>query len=382
MEPSVYWDGASWRAQIDLGPDRGGHRVRKTRHLDAATEEEAKEEAQAWADGIETSPLLVPALEEYVDRMEAMRAPKNTIRNYRSFIRSYVAPWAGSMRVDDVTPKDLSDLYASLMTEGNKDGGQLSGTTVYTVAAFLRGAWRRFVSDGYATSNPTSQVPSPRRETAEARALLPAELDVLRPVLVMEAQGEPSGRMRAARLALLALYTGMRCGECCAVRCLDVVPVPPHVHVAGTVTTDHGHSARQPFTKGKKARNVSLDDGAMDMARRMAADTAAMEGYRPSWPLVPTDEHGGWCSPSVVAHEFRGLCDEAGIDRVKFHSLRHTHASLLLAAGVDVKTVSERLGHSSPTTTLRIYAHVMPGRDADAAQIAARALGGLKANGT
>jgi hypothetical protein len=72
--------------------------------------------------------------------------------------------------------------------------------------------------------------------------------------------------------------------------------------------------------------------------------------------------------PDYLSERFLLLSKQVGLRRIRFHDLRHTHATIALRAGVPVKVVSERLGHASPTITLTIYGHVIPGMQADAAQ--------------
>ncbi len=90
---------------------------------------------------------------------------------------------------------------------------------------------------------------------------------------------------------------------------------------------------------------------------------------------VFTNELGDPLRPASVGQAFRRLVDAAGVPVIRLHDLRHTHASHLLMAGVNVKVVSERLGHASVSFTLDTYGHVMPGQQAEAAEAAAALLG-------
>src|SRR5262249_49150293 len=84
---------------------------------------------------------------------------------------------------------------------------------------------------------------------------------------------------------------------------------------------------------------------------------------------------GGYMSPSALSKEWRQMMVEIGTPEVTLHSLRHTHASMLIASGMDILTVSRRLGHSSPTITLSVYGHLIHGTDDRAAQIMEAAFG-------
>jgi integrase len=92
----------------------------------------------------------------------------------------------------------------------------------------------------------------------------------------------------------------------------------------------------------------------------------------PGWQdnrLVFPQQDGTWWNPPAISLAFRRASERAGVPRIRLHDLRHTHATLLLAAGVNPKVVSERLGHSSVAFTLDTYAHVMPGMQPDAAEL-------------
>ena len=84
---------------------------------------------------------------------------------------------------------------------------------------------------------------------------------------------------------------------------------------------------------------------------------------------------GGPIHPEYVTRAFDRLVAKHGMPRIRFHDLRHTHATLLLRTGVPVKVVSERLGHASPGFTLNVYQHVLPGMQAEAAEVFERLLG-------
>src|SRR5215831_10407400 len=93
-----------------------------------------------------------------------------------------------------------------------------------------------------------------------------------------------------------------------------------------------------------------------------------------SAPVLATAE-GGHLNPSALSKNWPRVMAAIGMPGVTLHSLRHTHASRLIASGMDILTVSRRLGHSSPTITLSVYGHLVSGTDDRAADIMERALG-------
>ena len=99
-------------------------------------------------------------------------------------------------------------------------------------------------------------------------------------------------------------------------------------------------------------------------------------GWQNEMGLVFTMADGRPWHPDVVSRAFARLVADLDVPRIRLHDLRHSHASHLLAAGANVKVVSERLGHASVGFTLDTYAHVMPGQQADAAAAVARLVNG------
>ncbi len=133
------------------------------------------------------------------------------------------------------------------------------------------------------------------------------------------------------------------------------------------------HSARP---KGKRGRSVALDP--VTVAALRAHRLRQMEErmhWGPAWQdtgLVFTHPDGAPLHPDTVTKRLRRLVRAAGLPWVKLHGLRHTHATLMLEAGVNIKIVQERLGHSSIAITGDVYSHVTPGmQDEAAARVAA-----------
>ena len=147
------------------------------------------------------------------------------------------------------------------------------------------------------------------------------------------------------------------------------------LHVAGTVVECGDGPCRKDGTKGGGSRTVAMDGRLEAMVKLAIARLDHDMGGVPD-PGSPLLTRGsGFVSPSAMARTFSAECRRLGLPAgTHFHTLRHTHASLLIAAGVDVRTVAERLGHKGTFTTLKYYAHLLPGRDQEAAEAFARAV--------
>lgn len=325
-----------------------------------------------------TTGTLGVELDRYVTWCEECGKSANTVKSYRTHARRCGRLLA--MPAARVRASDVERLYHHLLAPKERGGRGLSTTTVIAMHWYLSGAFGWMARRGKIASNPVADVDPPSPGDYEATALEDHDLAALSDALAAWRE-MPAGsrgelvRREVAFAAHLALNTGMRVGEVCGLRKCDVSPSSRVVHVRGTMVEVKGGLVRQTHPKGKKSRNVSLDESTAEAIRdheRAVCASMGRAARASKEPLVTVD--GSHMRPSEVSRTFRTLCEEHGMPRgTTFHSLRHTHATWLLKEGVDMRTVSERLGHSSVATTLKIYAHVLPGRDAQAAETFARA---------
>lgn len=164
----------------------------------------------------------------------------------------------------------------------------------------------------------------------------------------------------------LAAATGLRRGEFLGLRWCDVDLDRRTITVRRALTVVDG-VARLKRPKTSRTRTLTID---RVTAEALAAhrQAAAVHAGDPEWDLVFTED-GRHVDPMRVTLEFRRAVRASGLPTLHLHSLRHTHASLLLAKGVPIKVVSERLGHATVALTLDIYAHVLPAQDGAAADV-------------
>jgi integrase len=183
---------------------------------------------------------------------------------------------------------------------------------------------------------------------------------------------------RLANLYHLMLVTGMRRGETVGLRWEDVDLDGECLFVIQQITDVNGRSmVSTPKTK-RGDRVVYIDAETVVMLRRQQ-ETQNLErtGWGPAWNdsgLVFTREDGSALRPEYATRRFQALAQDAGLPVIRLHDLRHTNASLALDAGVDLKVVSERLGHSQIAITADLYTHVNSGPGRAAAEQIARAL--------
>lgn len=362
-----------------LGKGQDGKPIRPYREFPGTTDAEAEAAAAAWLDDWgkshgTTTPTARQALNDYVDHLKALGNSHNTIRAYRRYANAYLLDLADKP-VTDITTQDLDNNMLHLLTEGARPNHPLSASTVQTYRAFLQGAWKTFTRHGLVEFNVARETMRPQATKREAIALDEADVQELvravRDDLTSQTLPEDAGTIarRVKALAVfLALFTGARVGEIAALRIRDVNLATSRITISGSIAEIDGLPVRQEKTKGKRIRTVTVDkdvtrvlSGHLDWIRR------TFKPVTRNTPICTTD--GGHMLPERLSNGFAEYRNRLGLDpALTFHSLRHTHATMLLQQGVNARVIQERLGHASVTTTLSIYGHVMPTNDYEAAQ--------------
>ncbi len=272
-------------------------------------------------------------------------------------IEQYVVPRVGRVPLRSLTVRHLERLYAELLAAGRRDGTGLAPKTVLNVHQVLRKALSDAVRRGLVARNVALAVDPPTAHVgAEQRCWTAAEL---RRFLAVAADH------RLFPALWLAATTGMRRGEVVGLHWTDLDLDAGRVSIRRSVTCT-GYRTHTTGVKTKTSRRC------VDLDRRTVTILAAWRDHQRTegapGDVVFTTPDGRQIHPHVVSQTFDQLGRRAGLPRVRLHDLRHTHATLLLKAGVPLKVVSERLGHSTPAFTMCVYQYVLPGMQADAAR--------------
>lgn len=298
----------------------------------------------------------------------------STLASYRQMIEACIVPVIGDTQLSKVDGPTLNALYAHLLVNGrtgarNGKGrrGGLSPKTVRNVHGLLHRAFKDAVRWRKLALNPCDSADQPKFTRPEMQAWSSTELDAF----VTASSGDRLG----AAWRLLAM-TGMRRGELCGLRWSDVNLDARRVRVAQTITmAGDAPQLGTPKTKAG-ARPIALDAGTVAALKawkaRQAEERLLMgAGWQGGHDLVVTEPDGSPVHPQVLTRRFGAIVKAAKLPAIRLHDVRHSYATAALAAGVPVKVLSARLGHADIATTLRIYAHVLPGDDEEAADLVA-----------
>jgi integrase len=355
---------------------------------------------QKWVGGFRTKRECEDALNDALSRVRAgtfsvegsrttvkqfaadwLAAVEPTVRpstfvSYRMVIEKYVVPRLGRLKLSALTAGHLGRFYNELGATGSKTGGPLSPTTVRYAHTVLGRALEDAVAWGLVPRNVARVAKPPRKASADMNVWSPEEARRF----VEAAQGD-----RLFALWFLLLTTGLRRGEAVGLRWADLDLDRGVLSVRRTIASVDGEMVEMEPKTAKSRRSVALDAATVkalrahrkrqDAEHELVGDGWAERGAVFSYP------DGRPLHPDHVMVVFRRLVADAGLPPIRLHDLRHTAATLALAAGVHPKVVQERLGHSSIGVTLDTYSHVVEGMQADAASKVARLLLGPEARG-
>lgn len=351
----------SYELRYSLGADpaTGRHKVATT--TIRGTRKDAERELRRLLRSLDTGEHVDPSrvtvrewLTTWLDTVRPEVSPV-THERYTEIVKDRLAPAFGNILLAKLAPADIQRAYTGWAAGGRRDGkpGTLSAQSRRLIHRVLSAAMNRAVELQIIARNPAQVLRKrlPRDERHEMATLTP----------------EQARQMLAAARGtvhywpiLLSLATGVRRGEALALRWRNVDLNGGTIRVSESQLRTSG-AVRFKAPKSGKARTVTLPAFAIEELRRFKRDQAEKLltlGVRQTGDsLVCAQADGSPVSPGVLTNYFGRLAKRLGFP-VHFHSLRHTHATQLLLAGVHPKVAQERLGHATVAMTLDIYSHV------------------------
>lgn len=330
---------SAWHAVIDLNRGPDGQRRQTTKSFPT------RAEAHAWLSEMSAKsevegPLLGQWLTGFADRLGHLR--ESTAASYRGHLANYLVPLLGDIPLADVGAGEVAALHEMLAAAG------ISTPLARRIHATLSSALADAERDGLIAQNPCGKVRLPRGKRYE-----PAVWSSPQAARFLEVTSGDD----LAGLWRLALLLGMRRGELLGLRWRDIDLEAGSLTVRTTRTLVGNQVVEGPPKSARSRRVLPLDPRTVEvLGRHWKQQThKALEGVWGPVEYVFTDPAGQPLHPAWVSRRFAEIVDRLGLPAIRFHDLRHTSASLGLAAGESLKAVSARLGHASIVVTADTY---------------------------
>ncbi|WP_417142321.1 tyrosine-type recombinase/integrase [Raoultibacter massiliensis] len=390
-----------WEVQVSFGKDPITKRYRKVSRTVRGTKAEARkvrDQIRREHDSGMSADAATVTFAEVADMWQKSREASGelsfrTLKDGEYIIACY-SRFIGGMRLADIDPYTVESLYAAIRKEKADAGRPVGGTTMHKFHVVLKQIFQKAVDNDLMMRNPCDRVKAPKKDEPERRSLTvdegarllrlvdEAEEEAYREMAEKEARQTERGNL-FGRTAIRGLYplgnvlavrigiaTGMRLGEVMGLVWGNVDLNQPCIRVAQQLTT---YGEVKPPKGRCKSRTVALDATAAAhlerWKRRQAVELLKIGIKQDDTTPVCCSDTGGFYSVQNFQRWWRPWRTARGFESLKFHELRHTQATQLLANGVDVKTVQSRLGHSDASITLNWYAHAVPENDEKAANL-------------
>lgn len=360
---------------VSLGRGAKGKRLRYTQTIEAKNDKEAEKKLAEFLVSVEKGTYIEPSKLTFFDFVQRWvrdyakntLAPK-TFHRYQEMLKSRIIPSLGHIMLESLKPTHLLEFYNNLREDGIRTDGKKGGLAERTIlhhhrliSAILSDAveWQLIIS------NPANRVKPPKAKKKDISHYNEEQLFVL----LQKLDSEP---INYRLMVYLAITGGLRRGEIMGLDWSDIDFEKKTLEVkkSSQYLPSHGVFLKDPKNESSK-RILTLPTTTILLlldfkAYQEESKSNAGDKWKES-DRIFTAWNGEPAHPDTISGWFAEFIRKSKLPHITFHGLRHTNASLLIAEGLDLKTISTRLGHSTVSTTTDIYAHALRKPDIEAA---------------
>lgn len=350
-----------WEGTFPIGTDENGKQLRKSvfgkskieciEKMNAAREQIAKEQHILATKGylLNANPLLKDWYKIWIETFCEGVIKEYTVRGYKRYFETYILPKLGDMHLNEISHVMCQQFCTELLKNGrrmytDRKGPGLSSVTVQDIRRTLSICLEKAIEEDLIYKNPTKKMKIPNDRKIEMQTLRKEDMKVFL---------EEAKRSGLYEFYLLELSTGLRLGEITALTWDDFDEIRKTITVNKAATRLDGKIVVSTPKTASSNRTIRIPDECVEALR-------AMKVRKPdeSNLIFPSPRTGREREGPAVTRQLHRIQLRAGLPRIRFHDLRHTFATLMIEQGVDIKTVSQMLGHTDAGFTLKTYMHV------------------------
>ncbi|GAE36498.1 site-specific integrase [Halalkalibacter akibai] len=352
-----------WDIAIDIGNDPSTGKRKQKRKRGFSTKKEAEIALTRLNGDLIEGTYIDPSKKKLNEFMEEwfetrrMQVSRRTLINQLSLFNHHIKPHIGFSRLNEINPSVIQKLITTLVKNAN-----LQPSSISKIIAILKVALEKAVKLQLIKVNPVTNVDLPRENKTEMIVWDKSQVDTFL---------SNSKKFRHYTACLIAVYTGMRKGEILGLRWKDLDLEKKVIYIRQTLESD-GKAFKAGAKNTSSVRTIHISNqliSQLKVHRKKLTEERLKNGtpYN-DLDLVICTKYGNPIDPPTLSRRFKEQAKVIGLPVIRFHDLRHTHATLLIEQNVNVKIISERLGHSSIQMTLDRYSHVLPSMQQDVAK--------------
>ncbi len=346
----------TWEARITVGSNPGTGKPDR-RSIYGKTQAEVRKKMTEIQRAVDNGTYQAPDkttisqwMDEWMETFCRVKVKPLTYSSYEMAIKNHIKPAIGAMRLQAVKGIHVQKLYNGMTASG------LSAKTVKNVSAILHKAFSVAQKQGLIQMNPCNMAELPKAAQKEIKPLEDAEI----PLFLNAIAESPMGNAYA-----LCLFAGLREGECLGLSWAQVDFENRRITISQQLQMEKKKGSCYyiaPSTKSGKIRQIEPPEIAFQYLRaERTRQTRNRLAAGPLWnnpnDLVFTNDAGGNLAFSTFYKNFKRIAASIGRPDARPHDLRHTAATVAIAAGADIKSVQDLLGHATASFTLNVYAH-------------------------
>lgn len=371
VERNISFDEKRRRYYVHLDYGKDGDGDRKHCYKTFARLKDARKALRDFEKDLATGSIVLPQnitlgqwLEYWLREIITPNREAATVYGYRNIVENHIAPHLGAIRLQEIHPLHIQKYYTTLIEEQG-----LSSNTVRRHHDLLSGAFRMAVRQEVLRENPISRVEPPK--TVQQAIPYYNANDLKRLYTLSEGTW-------LEIIIKLAGYLGLRRAEICGLRWKNVDFERRCILISEACTEVGGRIVKKGPKNRSSIRNLYITDGLLTaLLKEKERQELNQDQLRENWydsGFVAVNEVGKPYRPDFVSFGFSQLIEHNNLPKITLHGLRHTFATVASASGAPMFEISKTLGHSTPTTTSRIYTHLLDNTNAPTLNKVAEAL--------